>query len=33
MEIYIMSGRKLIERTENPSNVPKVLFWVETKKH
>ena len=26
MGIHIMSGRKLIEKTENPSNVPEVLF-------
>ncbi len=26
MGIYIMSGRKLIEKTENPSNVPNMFF-------
>ena len=28
MGIHIMSGRKLIEKTENPSNVPDVFFEI-----
>ena len=26
MGTHIMSGRKLIEKTENPSNVPNMFF-------
>ncbi len=28
MGIYIMGGRKLIEKTENPSNVLNVFFEI-----